>query len=268
MGYYYKIKCIAMNKDRLILITNDDGIEAKGINELIKCLKGLGKLIVFAPDGPRSGMSSAITVTHPITYSLIKKEKDLEIYACTGTPVDCVKIAINEMQECRPDLLIAGINHGGNQAISVHYSGTMGAVIEGCILQIPSFGVSHLNYTADADFSEACRLARILASNVLKEGLPNGTYLNLNVPDVFPVKGLAVCRQAGGCWINEYYTKTGIDGKNEFWMSGEYIDHTSTAPDYDINRLNEGYASLVPCMIDVTNHEFMDTLKKWEIIEN
>ena len=256
-----------MNKDRLILITNDDGIEAKGINELVKSLKGLGELVVFAPDGPRSGMSSAITSHHPISYTLINKEEDLTLYACTGTPVDCVKLAMNEVLERRPDLLVAGINHGGNHAISVHYSGTMGAVIEGCIFRVPSIGVSLMSDAPDADFSEACRFARMLACNLLKEGLPYGTYINLNVPDVMPVKGLAVCRQADGQWINEFYTKKRTDGKIEFWLTGEYVDRNSTEPDFDTNRLNDGYASLVPCLIDVTNHAFMDTLRRWEITE-
>ena len=256
-----------MCKERLILITNDDGIEAKGIRELIKCLKGLGELVVFAPDGPRSGMSGAITSKCPITYSLVNKEKDLTLYACTGTPVDCVKLAMNAVLDRCPDLLVAGINHGANHAISVHYSGTMGAVIEGCIFRVPSIGVSLMNHAPDADFSETCRLARILACDVLKEGLPYGTYLNLNVPDVAPVKGLAVCRQAGGRWINEFYTKQGTDGKTEYWLTGEYVDHDSKDPDYDINRLHNGYASLVPCMIDVTNHAFRDTLRKWDSID-
>ena len=256
-----------MSKDKLILITNDDGIEAKGINELIKCLKGLGELVVFAPDGPRSGMSGAITSHHPIAYSLISKEDNLTLYACTGTPVDCVKLAMNEVLERRPDLLVAGINHGGNHAISVHYSGTMGAVIEGCIFRVPSIGVSLMDHAPDADFSEACRLARMLAFNVLMEGLPNGTYLNLNIPDITPVKGLAVCRQADGQWINEFYTKKGKNGKTEFWLTGEYVDRDSQDQDFDTNRLKDGYASLVPCMIDVTNHAFMDTLRKWKITE-
>ena len=257
-----------MNKDRLILITNDDGIEAKGINELIKCLKGLGELVVFAPDGPRSGMSGAITSLHPITYSLIGKEDKLTRYACTGTPVDCVKLAINEVLERKPDLLVAGINHGGNHAISVHYSGTMGAAIEGCIFRVPSIGVSLMSYAPDADFSEACRFARTLAENVLKEGLPNGTYLNLNVPDITPVKGLAVCRQADGRWTNEFYTKKGADGQTEYWLTGEFVDRDSKEPDFDVNRLKEGYASLVPCLIDVTNHAFMDGLRKRFMIIN
>ena len=254
-----------MNTDTLILVTNDDGVEAKGINELIKSLKGLGEVVVFAPDGPRSGMSGAITSIHPISYSLISKEDNLTIYACTGTPVDCVKLALNEVLDRRPDLLVAGINHGGNHAISVHYSGTMGAVMEGCIFHIPSIGVSLMDHAPDADFTEACRLSVLLAEKVLKEGLPHGTYLNLNVPVVVPVKGMAVCRQADGQWINEYNPRKGADGKMEYWLQGEYIDHEPICPDNDTSRLNEGYASLVPCTIDTTNHTFIKTLKQWDI---
>ena len=128
------------NERPLILITNDDGVWAKGINELIECLKDLGDLVVFAPDGPRSGMGSAITSLVPIKYTLLKKEEGLTIYSCTGTPVDCVKLAINEVLERKPDLLVSGINHGGNMAICVNYSGTMGAAAEGCIFNVPSMG--------------------------------------------------------------------------------------------------------------------------------
>ena len=227
----------------------------------------MGEVVVFAPDGPRSGMSGAVTSTHPITYSLLQKEDNLTIYACTGTPVDCVKLALNEVLDRLPDLLISGINHGGNHAISVHYSGTMGAVMEGCIFHVPSFGVSLMNYAPDADFSEACRLAKLIAAKVLKEGLPDGSYLNLNVPVVVPVKGMAVCRQADGQWINEFETRKGTDGNIEYWLQGEYIDHEPIFPDNDTNRLNEGYASLVPCTIDATNHAFMETLRQWNITD-
>ena len=126
----------------LILITNDDGIGAKGINELIVCLKDLGELVVMAPDGPRSGMASAITSQVPITYRLVRKEDDLTVYSCSGTPVDCVKLAINEVLDRKPDLLVSGINHGTNVAVCVHYSGTLGAAAEGCIFGVSSIGVS------------------------------------------------------------------------------------------------------------------------------
>ena len=127
-----------MNDRPLILITNDDGVEAKGIKELTECLRDLGDIVVFAPDGPRSGMASAITSLVPIKYTLVRKEKGLTVYSCTGTPVDCVKLAINEVLERKPDLLASGINHGGNHAICIQYSGTMGAAAEGCVFGIPS----------------------------------------------------------------------------------------------------------------------------------
>jgi 5'-nucleotidase len=210
-------------------------------------------------------MSGAITSDRPLTYSLKHKENGLTIYSCTGTPVDCVKLALNEVLDRMPDLLVSGINHGGNHAICVHYSGTLGAAIEGCIFHVPSIGVSLMDHAPDADFSEACRLSVLLAEKVLKEGLPHGTYLNLNVPAVVPVKGLAVCRQADGQWINEFDPKKGADGKMEYWLQGDYIDHEPVCPDNDTNRLNEGYASLVPCTIDATDHAFKERLKQWNI---
>ncbi len=252
------------NKKPLILITNDDGLQAKGINELAKSLREIGDLVVFAPDGPRSGMSSAITSAVPISYALVKKEEGLTVYRCTGTPVDCVKLAINEVLEQKPDLLVSGINHGGNQAISVHYSGTMGAVIEGCIFDVPSLGVSLLNHTEDADFRNSGRLANLLARKVLKEGLVHGTYLNLNVPNVEEVKGVAICRQSDGRWVNEFHRSSDAKGNPVFWLTGEFQPKEPVAPDNDTLLLAEGYASLVPCKVDVTDYVFMDTLKVWK----
>lgn len=252
-----------MTKDRpLILVTNDDGVQAKGINELIGCLRDLGNLVVFAPDGPRSGMSAAITSTHPLRYKLLKEEKGLTIYSCTGTPVDCVKLAVNEVLDQQPDLLVSGINHGGNMAIAVNYSGTMGAAIEGCVFDIPSLGVSLLNHTTDADFSEACRLGRMVARRLLKEGLPKGTYLNLNVPDIPQVKGLKVCRQADGKWVREFMRTDSPGGDPAFWLTGDFENRIPIHPDNDTLALDSGYASLVPCKIDVTDYEYLNTLKE------
>ena len=211
-----------MNDRPLILITNDDGVEAKGIKELTECLRDLGDIVVFAPDGPRSGMASAITSLVPIKYTLVRKEKGLTVYSCTGTPVDCVKLAINEVLERKPDLLASGINHGGNHAICIQYSGTMGAAAEGCVFGIPSMGVSLLDHRADADFAESCRLGRMLARRIIKEGLPHGTYLNLNVPNVPNVKGMKVCRQADGRWTNEFKRSENAAGEPVFWLAGAF----------------------------------------------
>lgn len=255
-----------MNDRPLILITNDDGIDAKGIKELAACLQDIGDVVVFAPDGPRSGMASAITSLIPIKYSLVKKENGLTIYKCTGTPVDCVKLAISEVLEHKPDLLVSGINHGGNMAVCVQYSGTMGAAAEGCVFGVPSMGVSLLDHKDDADFGESCRLARMLARRILKDGLPHGTYLNLNVPDMPAVKGMKVCRQADGKWINEFKRSENASGEPVFWLSGSFENRKPIHLDNDTLALDSGYASLVPCKVDVTDYDFLAKLRnQWKI---
>lgn len=253
-----------MNSNPLILITNDDGVQAKGIKELIECLRSLGEIVVMAPDGPRSGMSSAITSAVPIKYSFVQKEKGLTIYKCTGTPVDCVKLAINEVLDKKPDLVVSGINHGTNVAICLNYSGTMGAAIEGCIFDIPSIGISLTDHHPDADFSECCKLARKLAEKILETGLPRGIYLNLNVPDVYPVKGIKVCKQADGKWINEFMVAKAPSGQDVYWLTGNFLNHAPEDPLNDTKALDDGYASLVPCKIDVTDYEFLNRIKSWE----
>ena len=253
------------NERPLILITNDDGVATKGINELAACLRDLGDIVVFAPDGPRSGMSSAITSTLPIKYSLRRKEEGLTVYSCTGTPVDCVKLALNEVLDRMPDLLVSGINHGGNMAICVNYSGTMGAAAEGCIFSVPSLGVSLLDQSADADFSESCRLGRRVAELVLRDGLPRGTYLNLNVPKLPRVKGLKVCRQTDGRWTREFKRSENAAGEPVFWLTGSF-ERSSDEPDDDLLALDNGYASLVPCKIDVTDYDFKARMEGYEFI--
>ncbi|MBQ8530057.1 MAG: 5'/3'-nucleotidase SurE [Parabacteroides sp.] len=253
-----------MNNRPLILITNDDGVDAKGIKELTKCLRDLGDIIVFAPDGARSGMSSAITSNIPIKYKLIKEEEGLKVYSCTGTPVDCVKLAINEVLDRKPDLLASGINHGGNYAICVQYSGTMGAAAEGCIFGIPSLGVSLLDHLPDADFNECCRLGHEWAKWIIQNGLPDGTYLNLNVPNIPQVKGLKLCRQANGRWTNEFKRSENGTGEPVFWLTGSFENIEPIQPDNDTLALDNGYASLVPCKIDVTDYDFLAKLREVE----
>ena len=250
-----------MNDRPTILVTNDDGVNANGIHSLATCLMDLGNVVVFAPDGPRSGMSSAITSDTTISYQPVTEMEHLRVYACTGTPTDCVKLAMNEVLDKQPDLLVSGINHGGNMAISVLYSGTLGAAAEGCVLGIPSIGVSLLKCGEDADFTESCRLAHAVASRVMKEGLPSGTYLNLNVPHGAKVKGIRVCRQAAGRWVAEYERVIGTDGNLEFQLTGSFENAQPIHPDNDTLALDNGYASLVPCRIDVTDYEWMEKYK-------
>ncbi|MDL2222061.1 5'/3'-nucleotidase SurE [Parabacteroides sp. OttesenSCG-928-N08] len=253
-----------VNERPLILITNDDGYQAKGINELVECLRDLGELVVFAPDGARSGMGSAITSEVPISYSLIKKENGVTVYSCTGTPVDCVKLAISVVLDRRPDLLVSGINHGGNMALAVRYSGTMGAAAEGCVFDIPSLGVSLLAHEADADFSESCRFARLVARRILKEGLPHGTYMNLNIPNIPHVKGMKICRQADGKWEREFMKSEAPRREPFYWLTGGFESRKPIHPENDMLALDSGYASLVPCKLDVTDYDFMKRINHWE----
>ena len=245
------------SKRPLILLTNDDGVQAKGIRELAGCMRELGDIVVFAPDGPRSGMSSAITSTIPLKCALIEQEEGWKVYRCTGTPVDCVKLAINEILDRQPDLLVSGINHGGNMAICVNYSGTMGAAAEGCIFDVPSIGVSLLDEHPDADFSECCRLLLPLARRILQEGLPHGTYLNLNVPAIPQVKGVKLCRQTDGRWVNEFMRSENAVGQPVYWLTGNFACREPRHPEDDMIALESGYASLVPCKVDVTDYEFL-----------
>ncbi|MDR1516991.1 MAG: 5'/3'-nucleotidase SurE [Dysgonamonadaceae bacterium] len=249
-------------KKPLILITNDDGYQAKGIVSLTEALEGLGEIVVFAPDDHRSGMSSAIGASHPVRCSLNKQDEDIRYYTCNGTPVDCVKLALDQILERKPDLVVSGINHGSNAGISVIYSGTMGAAIEGCIANIPSFGISLDDFVPDADFSQCARVARRVAEKILYgEGLPNGVCLNINVPKG-EVKGLRVAKQTAGKWVNEYEKKTDEAGGDVYYMTGNLENWEKENDSTDEWALANGYAAVVPIKIDMTAYGYMDELKE------
>ena len=178
-------------KDKpLILLSNDDGVAAKGIQELIKALRPVADLVVVAPSGPRSGASGAITSEVPLKCRMIRREPGLSVYECSGTPVDCVKLALHTIVPRKPDLVVGGINHGDNSSVNVHYSGTMGVVIEGCLKGIPSIGFSLCNHAADADFSFTLPYVRRITEEVLQHGLPVGICLNVNFPNDSVLKGV------------------------------------------------------------------------------
>ncbi|MDU1889215.1 MAG: 5'/3'-nucleotidase SurE [Dysgonomonas sp.] len=252
------------NKNPLILITNDDGYQAKGINALIDSVKGLGEIIVVAPDGPRSGMSSAITSLQPLRASLIKEEADLKIYTCTGTPVDCVKLGINELTNRIPDIVITGINHGSNAAVAVLYSGTMGAALEGAVFKVPSIGFSLLDHSHNADFTTSKIYTRLLTQQVLDEGLPIGTCLNVNIPKGDKIKGVRICRQTSGKWIEEFMQSKDGTNKPVFWLTGRFQNDEPHDENTDEWALTNGYVSIVPVKIDMTNHDYIDSIKGWE----
>lgn len=250
----------------LILISNDDGVFAKGLRELCTALKDLGDLIVVAPERPQSCTSSAITVAVPVHYALVSTEPGLSVYSCSGTPSDCVKLALNEIVPRMPDMVVAGINHGANHSIMVNYSGTVGAAIEGTIYDIPSFAISLVDGTQDSDFMDACRYARMIARRIFKEGIPQGVYLNVNVPNVPDVRGLKVSSQADGRYDKEFVRQVTPKGEDVYWHTGEIILREPENRSWDIKLLSRGYATVVPCNIDVTDYEYIQQIKHWEEI--
>ncbi|MDR1742255.1 MAG: 5'/3'-nucleotidase SurE [Dysgonamonadaceae bacterium] len=252
-----------MNKEKpLILITNDDGYQAKGIASLTEALKSLGEIVVFAPDTHQSGMSSAFSASVPLRCRLYKQEKDMRYYTCTGTPVDCIKLALDQILERKPDLIVSGINHGSNAGISVIYSGTMGAAIEGCIANIPSFGISLNDFVPDADFSQSARIAYRVAEKILHNGgLPKGVCLNINVP-VGEVKGLQVAKQTSGKWVNEYVKSADGAGNDVYWITGNFENWENDNYNSDEWALANGYAAVVPIKIDMTAYDCMSELKE------
>ncbi len=255
-----------MNKQKpLILVTNDDGYQAKGIRQLIDSILGLGEIVVIAPDSHRSGMSSAISSILPIRAALAEEypEKDLKIYSCTGTPVDCVKLGISEILERKPDLLVSGINHGSNASICVIYSGTMGAALEGCIFKVPSIGFSLLNHDANADFSNALQITRKLSEQILEEGLPQGTCLNVNIP-TGELQGIKVCRQTSGQWVEEFIRSKDGNKNEVFWLTGRFENDEPDDTDTDEWALANNYISIVPVKIDMTAYEEINRMKRFE----
>ncbi len=246
----------------LILITNDDGVEAKGLKALINAVRELGDVVVVAPADAQSGMSHAITVKVPLRISKVAEDQGLVIYKCYGTPVDCVKMAINNLLPRKPDLLLSGINHGSNAATSVFYSGTMGAALEGCINEITSIGFSLLNLSHDADFSTSQHYATSITRNVLKNGLPKHICLNVNIPDIpkAQIAGIKICRQNKGYWQEAFDQRVDPAGKHYYWLTGIFQNTEPGATDTDEWALSNNYVSIVPLQIDLTSYDMITNL--------
>ena len=248
------------NKRPLILIANDDGYEAKGINCLIEMIRDYGDILVCAPEGPRSGMACAFSATTPLMLTLRRKESGVEVWSCNGTPVDCVKMALAELCPRKPDMVIGGINHGDNGSVNTHYSGTMGVTMEGCMKYIPSVAFSLCDHRADADFQPLEPLVRQLTQRVLSEGLPQGVCLNVNFPVACEYKGVRICRMAKGTWANEVSKCHHPRGYDYWWMVGHYQNDEPEAEDTDNWALNHGYVAITPTRVDVTAYEAMDQI--------
>lgn len=259
---------LSLPDDRpVILVTNDDGYAAKGINCLIDTLRGLGRIIVCAPDSPRSGFSASFTCTHPVDFSRLSDDGEVAIYSCSGTPVDCVKLALHRLfSERKPDLIVSGINHGGNESICVMYSGTMGAVFEGCVVGVPSIGFSLLDHRYEADFTASLPFVRQIVEHSLQQTLPVGIGLNVNIPFGNEIKGIRVCRQAAGRWEQEFHYLNGDEnqGTSSFQVTGVYVNLEPDATDTDRFWLEHGYISIVPQHVDYTAHACLSDLKRFE----
>lgn len=252
------------NGKPFILISNDDGYHSKGIRSLVDMVKDLGRVLVVAPESARSGFSCAFSATEPLRLKRRKDIDGVEVWSCTGTPVDCVKIALDQFcRDCKPDLVIGGINHGDNASVNSHYSGTMGVTLEGCMKYIPSVAFSICDHSADADFEPLRPYVRKVVKKVLEEGLPKGVCLNVNFPKLPSFKGVKVCRMAQGSWGNEVEKRRHPNGYDYFWMTGSYTNDEPVSDDTDNWALTHGYVAITPTTIDVTAYEMMDKLNRW-----
>lgn len=254
------------DQEKLFLVTNDDGIHAKGIKVLIDIVRKFGKVYVIAPQESQSGMSHAITVKTPIRIRKVVQEDYCSVFSCNGTPVDCVKLALNKLLDRRPDMIISGINHGSNSSASIVYSGTMAAAIEGCINGIPSIGMSLLDYSPDADFSDILQYAEKIILRALENGIPQGACLNVNFPvkNLEEIKGIKICRQTKGVWIEEFDQRTDPQNRTYFWLTGDFHNQEPDADDTDEWALRNNYISIVPVQPDLTSYSALPYLKKWK----
>lgn len=252
-----------MSSKPFILVTNDDGIHAKGLRELVDAMRSFGDVAVISSDVPMSGKSSSITSDQPLRVMPVEKILNVPTYKSNGTPVDNVKLSFNNLFERTPDFVVSGINHGDNSAISVIYSGTMGAAIEGSLHGIPSIGFSLDDFNADADFSEAKTAVARVFSSVVENGLPPFTCLNVNIPKGKP-KGIKVCRQTHGKWVEEFEKRIDPRGREYRWLSGHFKNFEEESIDTDIHALQNNYVSIVPVTVDMTCYKTLEIIQNWK----
>jgi len=249
----------------IILITNDDGITAPGIGNLVEAVKDLGQLVVVAPDKPQSGMGHAITIGHPLRMNELDLFGGIEAWQVSGTPADCVKLAVDKLLHRKPDLCLSGINHGANHAINVIYSGTMSAAMEAAIEGIPSVGFSLMDYSLEADFSAAREVVRSIVMKLLAEKQDNHLLLNVNIPKVSMelLAGIKICRQAYAKYQEDFDERTDPHGRKYYWLTGEFVN-MDEGDDTDVWALEHNYVSVVPIAIDFTNYKMKQQLEeKW-----
>jgi 5'-nucleotidase len=250
----------------LILVTNDDGISAPGIRALIEVMAEIGTVVVVAPDSPQSATGHSITINDTLYINKVSKENDvIQEYSTSGTPVDCVKLAVNEILKRKPDLCVSGINHGSNSSINVIYSGTMSAAVEAGIEGIPAIGFSLLDYSWNADFEPIKSYIRTITLEVLENGLPESVILNVNFPKLEKkeILGIKICRQAKALWIEKFDKRQTPQGRDYYWLTGEFVNQDK-GEDTDEWALANGYVSVVPVQFDLTAHHAIQQLNTWK----
>lgn len=250
----------------VILVTNDDGVSAPGIRALIEVMSEIGDVVVVAPDKPQSAMGHAITINSTLYLNKISKDTDtITEYSCSGTPVDCVKLAVKEILKRKPDLCVSGINHGSNSSINVIYSGTMSAAVEAGIEGIPAIGFSLLDYDWNADFEAIKSFVKKISLEVLENGLPEGVILNVNFPKLKEkdIKGIKICRQAKALWVEKFDKRKTPQGKDYYWLAGEFVNEDK-GEDTDEWALDNDYISVVPVQFDLTAYHSIKLLNNWK----
>jgi 5'-nucleotidase len=255
-----------MPEQPVILVTNDDGIFAPGITFLAKVASKFGRIIVVAPDKPQSGMGHAITINSTLRLQKTNYHNAEIEYSCSGTPVDCVKMAVNHILKKRPDLVLSGINHGSNSSINVIYSGTMSAAIEGSLEGTPSIGFSLCDYAMEADFAQAEKFISRIIEQSLKHKMPKGVCLNVNIPKLQAndFKGIKIVRQAKANWVERFEERKDPYGREYYWLTGEFVNFEPESTDTDEWALANGYLSVVPTHVDLTAHSSLNHLKYFE----
>ncbi|MEO6405154.1 MAG: 5'/3'-nucleotidase SurE [Ferruginibacter sp.] len=260
---------MATNKEKpVILITNDDDITSPGIRSLVEAVKDLGTVVVVAPDRPQSGMGHAITIGSPLRLNKMNLFGDIEAWQTSGTPVDCVKLAVDKVLHRKPDLCLSGINHGANHSINVIYSGTMSAAMEASIEGIPSIGFSLLDYSYDADFTASKQIVHKIVSGILGKKLDKHFLLNVNIPSLpmEKIKGIKICKQAYAKYEEDFSERVDPHNKKYYWLTGEFKNFDKSK-DTDVWALQHNYVSAVPVQFDLTNYALKAKLEKIKLFK-
>ncbi len=252
----------------LILLSNDDGVDANGLVALASALDGLGTIAVVAPIQEQSAVGHAITVRDPMRahpWAFEGPKGPIWARAVTGTPADCVKLAVQKLLPRKPDRVVSGINHGPNAAVNVIYSGTVSAATEAAILGVPSFAVSHCSWDADVDFEAAGRFAELVARRILTKGLPPGVLLNVNVPDLSMgnIRGVRVTRQARARWEEEFEERHDPFNRPYYWLGGSFVN-LDDGLDTDLHAIDHGYVSITPIHYDLTAYDHLSRIGDWD----